>query len=700
MRLRTCAALDVALGIVPALLLAAVIYIGVVAPKAAVVISPDWMVHDVGHSFSFTVPKLARWPYVTPAPPAYTVLGPDMVLLEAGRRLGPETYWERVQNEGLGRYRPRDGRVWFSSSDNSDPRANGKTYLLIVQTRINAKLEWFGLAVFLIGTVIRVRRLGLRPDRAAAMAFFVPVAAVLIGLCASTLIHPMPPLFTSDSFEYVNPGLKLAAGAPVIHDSSRGIGYPALIAGLLKFATLHAVPVLQLFLLVAAVLALSVLLFLFLRTSTRSLARSQGRTAAIIRLAIITLLGFTYATLVVTHDQTTLNLYMLMAETPHLAFSALGLLFLVLSWIVRGGATRIPLALAAVVALYFSTLIKPLTLLPLGVAALSLLGILWLERRNFWGAANLIALAGAVTIVAAAYSANEWIASPAARFFGPQTLFCNHIRIVLPIVGAATPERADLSRLLRGVLALGPRGWSTLGQDGDQCMYKDTVNAAIGRVVESEHTERASWLTEAFLSGVIADPTAYLRIVDRQLARYFHHPFADKWQAEGTIDEGDWDRIARFAPLLGMTRADFTAGTVSWVSHDFQPFSWAVSHIRDVLSPDFAPVIIMATVVAVVSLLRRRSPDFIEPELIVLCVGAFTLSYALVIALSHSFDHGRYTAGMQPFTILWYVISASYVIYRMGDLVRLVTCSRASSAPVWPPNPPNKAAGCRPTKSP
>jgi hypothetical protein len=40
------------------------------------------------------------------------------------------------------------------------------------------------------------------------------------------------------------------------------------------------------------------------------------------------------------------------------------------------------------------------------------------------------------------------------------------------VVGEGAPDRAELARLFRGVLALGPHGSVVLGFDGDQCYYK------------------------------------------------------------------------------------------------------------------------------------------------------------------------------------------------------------------------------------
>jgi len=50
-------------------------------------------------------------------------------VLESGRPLGPaHSHHEDVRRLGGGRFNHWEGYLWFSSSDNSDPRENGRNY--------------------------------------------------------------------------------------------------------------------------------------------------------------------------------------------------------------------------------------------------------------------------------------------------------------------------------------------------------------------------------------------------------------------------------------------------------------------------------------------------------------------------------------------------------------------------------------------
>lgn len=75
-----------------------------------------------GHAY------LARLPLLFPEPSDEEGTS-RLVLLEEGRPLGPaHAAHVQVQGQGLGRYSHWRGYVVFSSSDNTDPRANGRRY--------------------------------------------------------------------------------------------------------------------------------------------------------------------------------------------------------------------------------------------------------------------------------------------------------------------------------------------------------------------------------------------------------------------------------------------------------------------------------------------------------------------------------------------------------------------------------------------
>jgi hypothetical protein len=56
-----------------------------------------------------------------------------LVLLEDGTLLGPpHQMHDVIRNKGMGRFSHWGNGLYFSSSDNSDPRRNGRVYTVIV----------------------------------------------------------------------------------------------------------------------------------------------------------------------------------------------------------------------------------------------------------------------------------------------------------------------------------------------------------------------------------------------------------------------------------------------------------------------------------------------------------------------------------------------------------------------------------------
>ncbi len=225
--------------------------------------------------------------------------------------------------------------------------------------------------------------------------------------------------------------------------------------------------------------------------------------------------------------------------------------------------------------LCLSTLVKPVTLLVLGLTGASLLWILWTERGSLRTRSSLAAIVISIMLVAAAAVADKRAASPGAKAFAASILFCQHIPLVLPVIGQGTPERAELSGALRGLLALGPRyGWNVLGYEPNDCLWRDPVQKDIRRVLEAEHAERADWLMHQFLLGVRAQPLAFLRTVERQLHAYFQKPVAEiTVENPGAMADWEWLRISPYARFLGMTREALVQGVaVNPVARDYPSF--------------------------------------------------------------------------------------------------------------------------------
>jgi hypothetical protein len=153
-----------------AVLLAAIAaagWIGLLSP-------PSWFVSPVVHRVDVaSIAPSAGRAYVAPLPlkPDYGtflqvesdhIFGPrtsDLQILEDGKSLGPpHSFHSEIWDKGAGRYshwgNASGSAVVFSASDNSDPRANGRRYELVVQPAFSALLVGVLLVAALTSSIL------------------------------------------------------------------------------------------------------------------------------------------------------------------------------------------------------------------------------------------------------------------------------------------------------------------------------------------------------------------------------------------------------------------------------------------------------------------------------------------------------------------------------------------------------------------
>src|SRR5262249_36570458 len=133
----------------------------------------------------------------------------------------------------------------------------------------------------------------------------------------------------------------------------------------------------------------------------------------------------------------------------------------------------------------------------------------------------------------------------------------------------------------------------------------------------------------------------------------------------GTMYDNVWDSIEQFWPYIGIQKSEFTVHINNPFSRDFSELARLGKAFLESCGYYYYAVVLLAAVILCTVLVARWPRGSIEPEIILTCVGLFILSYALAIALSISFDLGRYVSGMVPLTILWFLIAAMYIIYRL-----------------------------------
>ena len=85
-------------------------------------------IHSTGYAWIGDLPQLTAWgddaddPFRSP-----------LVVLEDGKPLGPpHAPHDIIRSDGGGAFSHWEGRVWFSTSDNTDPRSNGRKYMAMI----------------------------------------------------------------------------------------------------------------------------------------------------------------------------------------------------------------------------------------------------------------------------------------------------------------------------------------------------------------------------------------------------------------------------------------------------------------------------------------------------------------------------------------------------------------------------------------
>ena len=187
-------------------ILAALLLLGLwlMRPTLHVDIAPEHIRPVAGLPYAVPVPQ-AEFPYAVRGDGARSLRRSTLVLYEDGARLGPAHAPHRhIRDVGRGAYSQWGRILIFSSSDNTDPRTNGRRYSFDVTAEPAPGLAWFARAVLLAasaGLVLAyadalrtgaraVRRVyARRPHLWTAVIMAISVAAFAV-LAAFELIAP------------------------------------------------------------------------------------------------------------------------------------------------------------------------------------------------------------------------------------------------------------------------------------------------------------------------------------------------------------------------------------------------------------------------------------------------------------------------------------------------------------------------------
>lgn len=133
---------------------------------------------DLG--YAYIIATEAQWPLMLVADGEGRPGASILQVFENGRALGPaHVSHDAVRQTGHGSFSHWNHAVWFSASDNSDPRANGRAYELRSTVRMDGRGAGVvaGLGLALAVLAVAMRAWGRRLPRPFAVLRRTPVAA-------------------------------------------------------------------------------------------------------------------------------------------------------------------------------------------------------------------------------------------------------------------------------------------------------------------------------------------------------------------------------------------------------------------------------------------------------------------------------------------------------------------------------------------
>jgi hypothetical protein len=275
--------------------------------------------------------------------------------------------------------------------------------------------------------------------------------------------------------------------------------------------------------------------------------------------------------------------------------------------------------------------------------------------------ALLMGLAALAVFVGATY-AFQSKAQPKAYDFGTRVLYCGHIDVVLPELGAA-PQQRKLAALLDAARHAPPLGWVAMGYNADRCFYSQPVFDAIHAAASAEGLTDKAWMAKQFRSGVLHHPLVYAGEIGRQVLQYFRHPApeVDVTMSSRMPDDG-WAQLQKYARLIRLPQSAFDIDARSWFALSHPSLAGIGKTVIGVISNSLAWSTAGAVLAALVSLFARwRRKQDLAPELVVLASSAFMMAVILTTAISFTFDVGRYASSIAAPAFAWWLCCIAYL---------------------------------------
>ena len=139
---------------------AAILLLLAAAPTREIALEPTSITSNGGRAYMVAVPHRS-FPYDVHSDDINDGLRSRLKLYEDGVQLGsPHTAHVSIRGHGYGAFSHWSGSLVFSSSDNTDPRTNGRRYTAAVPLSLYAPLLWSALPLLILLLLELARRLG------------------------------------------------------------------------------------------------------------------------------------------------------------------------------------------------------------------------------------------------------------------------------------------------------------------------------------------------------------------------------------------------------------------------------------------------------------------------------------------------------------------------------------------------------------
>ena len=216
-----------------------IIYADAFAPTVVVGIGSVEARHDDGFAYTVLLEKHSSFLFELRSDDSHHADASGLILFEDGKSLGPaHSSHAEIRRQGAGRFSHWTTTIWFSSSDGTDPRANGRSYQ--VEAKLTLKPGWqitgfvaFGAGLLpLLALLVKRARTGPWSSLASAGPMnsnLVPpssragktaVALTLFVGASSILLYPLLDrhylhVFEADALSTVNLTLAFASGQAI-----------------------------------------------------------------------------------------------------------------------------------------------------------------------------------------------------------------------------------------------------------------------------------------------------------------------------------------------------------------------------------------------------------------------------------------------------------------------------------------------------